>query len=492
MNTQTSRSLFRSCCLISLSLVACTPVLSCWATPSSASKGTAASPDTAGRAAVGDYVIGVSPFIPEAEVQSVKDALFQIVLAAVPSGSRVAVFDAYHLKQVTDLSLPAREAFDHAKIRAKYLGKKLNEIKQFLDAATADADTGEADLRIEVPQFLDLVASSRRSSASSLTVILIGGALYLDPRDGRFSMAHGRYPADDHLCVGRDESVYGVADRKAKLAGARVHYAYLVDPWVNSLHEPRVRRFWSMFIAEQGGQLISFAKDLSTVVKGIGDPVSPPPLRYDLICPAQLNLVMMAVPPDGEPSSGVLPRGGVPAKTDSDHGGKITSAREKGPKPTSPPVKRDGENNVPTGNGQHGPTCGAPDGSVPPPTYPIPQTTRPRVSPPQRGVRILSPQDGFIIRAGNVTEGPVRHPVDGEVYGFDRDAIDRLHLGVEIVIVTDQEYSQGFAEVQADGTWRLPTAYFGGSDHTVIAILRDGYGKGNEIHRQKIHVTVLH
>jgi len=61
---------------------------------------------------------------------------------------------------------------------------------------------------------------------------------------------------------------------------------------------------------------------------------------------------------------------------------------------------------------------------------------------------------------------------------------------VEILIQTSQWFPQGSAEVQEDGTWELPTAWFGGSRHIVQAVLEDK--NGNTIHTAEINVRVVH
>ncbi len=268
----------------------------------------APSRDPAPRAPAGDYVIGVSPFIPQKKVAAVRSTLYRLILDKVSVGSHIAVFDAYHLSRITDLLIPQDDAFNSIKIRTRKFARNLGEIQRFLDASAGAAGEGEADGRIRWPEFLDLVANSRRGNSTPATVVLLGGPLYLDTKDARFSMTDGRYPSDDHLCVGRAESVFGVADRGAQLTRARVLLGYLVDPWVNGLHEEPVRRFWSLFIAAQGGELIAFAGDLPTVVDSLGDPASPSPWSYELHCPPnpQPAMIVGPLPPPPGPIQAAL------------------------------------------------------------------------------------------------------------------------------------------------------------------------------------------
>jgi hypothetical protein len=109
---------------------------------------------------------------------------------------------------------------------------------------------------------------------------------------------------------------------------------------------------------------------------------------------------------------------------------------------------------------------------------------------PERRVQIILPKDGSKIRGSRTVSGPTQHPVEGVTYGYDQDDIERLGLVVEVSIFTNQWFPQGLVEVRSDGTWRLPTAYFGGMEHTVRAVLKDQ--NGIEIHSHEVRVTVIH
>lgn len=249
-------------------------------------------------AAAAEIVIGLSPFIPETEARAVLEGVFRVILEEVPSGGRVTVFDAYHLKQVTDFTIPPGRAFDQAKARVRYLERNLRAIRSFLGARPAFPGDGGPDGRIQAPQFLDLVAGSRTGDALDSTVVLIGGPLYLDDRDGRFSMAGGRIPKDVDLCVERKDSVFGVADRGGQLRGARVHYAYLGDPWISDVHEAPVRRFWSLFVERQGGELVAFTGDLATVVdRALTPSKGHSAARHHLDCSLQAAAESRTLPP---------------------------------------------------------------------------------------------------------------------------------------------------------------------------------------------------
>jgi hypothetical protein len=106
-----------------------------------------------------------------------------------------------------------------------------------------------------------------------------------------------------------------------------------------------------------------------------------------------------------------------------------------------------------------------------------------------RGIRILSPRDGGEITLDQEESMPARREIRGDITGFTRQEIENLRLRVEVSIMTDKWYPQGVARVQSDSTWGLRQAHFGGSDHTIKAVLKDG--SGNELTITTIKVTLL-
>jgi hypothetical protein len=83
---------------------------------------------------------------------------------------------------------------------------------------------------------------------------------------------------------------------------------------------------------------------------------------------------------------------------------------------------------------------------------------------------------------------PIVRTVSGDVTGYSEKEIEKLGLFVEVLIKTDQWYSQGSAKVESDGKWTLKEAHFGGSVHIIKAILKDRHSR--EYKSAEIEVTV--
>ncbi len=551
-----------------------------------------------------DLIIGVSPFMPASDRPEVERAIARLILEKATVGSRITVYDAYHLKQITDVEIPASRAYDQLKIRSKHVGRNLLQIKRFFDGQPASS---ARDGRIKFPQFLDFVATSREQGARPI-VVLLGRPLYLEKDEEGFAMEEGLVPTDDHLCVDQRRSVYGVTNKSGQLQGVRVHFGALGGPWVSSFQEERVRRFWGLFIERQGGQLISFYAALPKIVERTYQEELQAMLQDELACGTPPKPAMFVPQRSAERSPAppvnvaAGPRPDLPANSrgrlkvgvrwtcpvcDLDlysrpAGGaaEVSYAHPKtregvyfkdfrtSPKPASSfewieysePVDLDqveasvnfyhgksaggvqgevqvhfdgfayqGEFEIPATEGNLGKDkdqratsrawtvldldavvrrgSGGPANRQEPPRAPELAKAAPPKPPASaspvaagrvavsegqaRGVRILSPKDGERIKApaNRETTGPVGHPVEGDVVGFGKEEIERFGLEVEVVICVPQCFEEGVAIVRDNGTWRLPTASFGGARHRLRATLKDG--NGNEVDSHEVTVTVV-
>jgi hypothetical protein len=214
-------------------------------------------------------VIGLSPFLEKTVKDEVFRRLISFVLEEIPPGSAIAVYDAYHLRTLTEIEVPTAAPFRSAKTRANQFRSQLLSLKQFLAAEPAQPLEGGPSCfgAVRLPQFLDFIRKTKFDPNAKLSVLVLGSPLYLDAREPQFSMIDGFFPADGHLRVGRDKSVYGIAGLAAALQGVAVHWACFGDPWVSDLHREKVARFWQLFLEGQGAALGTFSGDLATAFK---------------------------------------------------------------------------------------------------------------------------------------------------------------------------------------------------------------------------------
>ncbi len=214
------------------------------------------------------FIIGLSPYLEKSAKDPVFRRLVRLVLEDLPLHSQLEIYDAYHLKSITRIEIPAAAVFQSPKTRANQFGPAISQLKLFLALDQPRPDAGKTDLAdaVRLPQFCDFLArnGSARAPADSPTLLLIGSPLYRDPREPAFSMVDGYYPSDAHLQAGREQSIYGYAAATNAPPGPQVYWSWPADPWLNDLHQEKVERFWALYLERRGGRLVSFTADPPT------------------------------------------------------------------------------------------------------------------------------------------------------------------------------------------------------------------------------------
>lgn len=223
-----------------------------------------------GTSASDSWVIGLSPFLEKGVKDQVYRQCIALIVEDLPLNSKLHIYDAYNLQTVTELTVPNLAPFRSAKTRANQFAPQILKLKKFLGA---EHRAPEPDARfngaVRLPQFLDFIRGALPTARKEqpVTVLVLGSPLYVDAKEPSFSMTDGYFPSDGHLKVGRERSVYGVADRADALAGFTVHFGYFGDPWLSGIHEEKVARFWHLFARLQGAELATFSGDLATTFK---------------------------------------------------------------------------------------------------------------------------------------------------------------------------------------------------------------------------------
>ena len=224
------------------------------------------------------FVIGVSPFLDKGVKDEVYRSVVRLVVEELPLNSKLAVFDAFHLKTITQISIPNLRVFDSPKTRANQLAPAIREIKAFL---AQDHPRPKTSLHLEggilVPQFCDFLNDTFADTHGPISVLLLGSPLYQDVKEPAFSMVDGYFPSDGHLLATRDQSVFGVRDKSDPAAPLIVHWVYFGDPWVSDLHQEKITRFWTLYLQKRGGELAGLSGDLPTALEAFRDNAGRPP-----------------------------------------------------------------------------------------------------------------------------------------------------------------------------------------------------------------------
>lgn len=215
------------------------------------------------------FVIGISPFLDKTVKDDVYRSIVRLLVEDLPLNSSLAVYDAFELKTITQVTLPDARVFHSPKTRANQFAGAIRELKQFL--AQDHVAPTNAHLKFEqsirLPQFLDFLAENFHTTNAQAAVLLVGSPLYEDAREPGFSMVDGYFPSDGHLEASREQSIFGFTANPAAMPSFTIHWLYFGDPWVSDLHKEKVTRFWTLYLERRAVQLATFTSDLPTALQ---------------------------------------------------------------------------------------------------------------------------------------------------------------------------------------------------------------------------------
>jgi hypothetical protein len=245
------------------------------------------------------FVIGLSPYLDRSAKDPVFRSVVRLLVEGLPLDSTVAVFDAFHLKSITQVTLPNVHAFSSPKTRANQFAPAIQNLKRFLakDHVKPAIPKLTFDGAIRLPQFCQFLAENLPATPDPVSVLLIGSPLYQDAKEPAFSMVDGYFPSDGHLLASSEESVFGVRGRTNAIRPLAVHWVYLGDPWINDLHKEKVTRFWTLFMERRGGQLLTFTGDLPTALRAFSSDAAAArsPLGSWTLDPHQTKIEMLRI-----------------------------------------------------------------------------------------------------------------------------------------------------------------------------------------------------
>jgi hypothetical protein len=248
------------------------------------------------------YVIGISPFLDDANKDEVYRRIVGFVLEDMPLRSSLWCYDAQGLHTIARIEIPDARAFRSAKTRANQFADGFGGIRRFLANAPvgANGDPAPRDQAIRFPQFMDFVGANLTGPDHLVRVVVLGSPLYRDDREPSFSMREDYFPSDGHLLATREGSLFGVRDRSEALRDVEVHFGWFGDPWVSGVHEEKIGRFWSLYLSEQGATLATFCGDPPTLFHALrsGGGTLVARNQRDEIDPAQTKLEMIRISRD--------------------------------------------------------------------------------------------------------------------------------------------------------------------------------------------------
>jgi hypothetical protein len=203
-----------------------------------------------------------------APTAALSKGVMELFVKGIGPGDKLFAYDAPRRQVIAQIAVPNSEVYRQPAVRVQQFGGQLVQLRRFLEARcrAAPSDAAKPSDNLYAPQYFEeiernVVAAEPRGSVS---VMLVGSALYEDPRDPGLSMADGHYPSDSFLNASSAASVFSTVDRHTSLAGVDIHYCFTDPQWSSDAHEEAVQRFWSLYVSTQGGKLATFTGDLAT------------------------------------------------------------------------------------------------------------------------------------------------------------------------------------------------------------------------------------
>ncbi len=221
-----------------------------------------------------NLVILCSPNLPKAE----RDELFlesqKFVVKAMSPGQRCQVFDGISLKPVADFTMPDQVKTDRARVRAAE-----GFIRSFGKFLSSD---GNGDRQVRLPQFAGIF--TQLTSASPSRLLVIGTPVYRD--DLPANDMTGGWLGDGYLNQPRTVSLFSIADQPGFLKNAEVHFCTLSENvWATDqpgAQREGVQRFWTLFVAGMGGNLVSFQPSTNIALERLATGGFPPVGQFTL------------------------------------------------------------------------------------------------------------------------------------------------------------------------------------------------------------------
>ena len=245
-----------------------------------------------------DLAIGLSPYMETDAAQRQVKSVLQFLTETLEPGESCLVFDAYRIHTLGAFTVPNNPAYRHPKAKIQANGQMVAALLAFAKAAKAPQGESEPGVigAIRLPQALAFLGVNYPAAQES-DIMLLGSPIYDDPGEKQFSMRRNYIPGDGHLRKSRATTPYGIKGHETLLAKRRVHLGYPDERWKHGDHHVfHVLRFWTLYIEGQGGKLVTFTGDMSTLFERIKSKAPAPQHTYKAEATDKLEMIQLRPP----------------------------------------------------------------------------------------------------------------------------------------------------------------------------------------------------
>ena len=213
-------------------------------------------------------IVGLSPHLTSQERNSSAEGVLGLVLTPGWTG-RIEVFDALRSRPVASFDT-SKMGNLNAAARARLEASSIIALRGFL-AQETNVTTGD----IQMPEFVEHVATHVRRGSEPLTILLVGSALYHCKEKG-FWMDDSMVPSQDHLLASAKASPFGTLEKSNHLAGTVVHFIYREGDFTSTFHRKAVDDILKGFLSLQNGRIVSSSWDFKTTFERVSRGVDAP------------------------------------------------------------------------------------------------------------------------------------------------------------------------------------------------------------------------
>lgn len=205
-----------------------------------------------------EYIVGIPRTFTSGDRTNVLDKILTFVLKESSPGDSIRIIDATEQMLVTTFRVPEGAIFEgQPKARMARMQVEMAALIKFVQHAPKPSEQSAGT--INLPRFLDYIVQV--VNGGKPTVIIIANPFYVDSADEALN-SRKTYFSDGHIMAESSASVFSTTQKQKALEGISFHYAHLTNSFLNSLHEQKTKRFWSLYIGSQQGVLATFLADV--------------------------------------------------------------------------------------------------------------------------------------------------------------------------------------------------------------------------------------
>ncbi len=207
-----------------------------------------------------EMIIAVPDQMSKADAAPLMNTLMRFAAENTDPGETSVFINAHTQNRLCQITVPPKKAYSNLKAKLQYNAKCLKTLMAYRDGQQAEGTSPNG--KIKLPQLLRSIAQNYQTDQFD-SLIIIGSPLYDGGSEPVYSMEYGHIPSDGHIVAGLAASPFA-AGRASSLADMKVHILFPDETWQrNDTHAFLVKRFWSLFVAGLGGELVTFDSDLT-------------------------------------------------------------------------------------------------------------------------------------------------------------------------------------------------------------------------------------